>query len=343
MLHFRKMNLYRSSHARLRILPFSGTCRLHGRYDFGRALTLTKLWSAILLLLVVVIPASCAVAQSGPPAWKWQAGDSYLLKLSHNFKQKMMFGGQTNEIPCDLDLQLAWSVGSVAENGTAKIRQSIKQIDLAMKVPNIGEINFDSDAAQTETSEMNLQLPPFLDLLNERVDLLTISSRGEVIDVLFDSATVDSVAESGNTDEIVTSTMVTNLIKFLLPVLPDVESADGSAWSYDWDCEMPSGQLIVDASYKSLKSEQRNGRNVEKCAQEVTLEYANAIGSEANVKIVRQLISGVVSIDRELGMVSESSLAHEIFLEVPIAGGTVEQQFTGKLLLQIEKLGGAVR
>jgi hypothetical protein len=179
--------------------------------------------------------------------WRFHAGDTIRYEFRQKNEIKVKTGNQESVNTTDLTLKLTWRVDSVAEDGTARVSQSLDHVRVTIQ-PGTQTIRFVSDGEGETTSPEAQALGKVYRAAIAAPASLTIDRRGRVVEARVAESVTRAVRGSpfqaaADSGSLFSGQGLKSLLAQVIPVLPEKSVAQGSRWEQSLD--LPSPPLVL--------------------------------------------------------------------------------------------------
>jgi hypothetical protein len=292
--------------------------------------------------LLVATPGFAAEALR----WKFKQGEEFPYALSQKAGILIDANGIEIDVMLKQIMDTAWTVKSVASDGTAEVSMKVSRIQLIMNTPFTGEVKFDSDKPEeTPPPELWDRLGKPIEAMVGGEFTMKISPRGEVTDLTLPAKLTETLAQARTgggggqmmmmggsmfTEDTIRQTVAQAVLLF-------PETKGESTWSREYENKMgPIGTQKIAVTYSVAGSEEQGGKKLEKIASktEVTFEPASGGDLDAEFEITEQEGAGAILFDAEAGKTVFSTNTQKITLEGDFQGNEFVQEITMTLVMK---------
>jgi hypothetical protein len=142
-----------------------------------------RAWTAA--VLVGLLAASGARAQTGPLRFRWQSGQVLTYRVEHNTAVAEVVGGNKVETSSRHSLTKRWEVLGVDDKGVATLQLSLTAMRMEQTRPGGGKLLYDSADPDKSDPALKEQLEKFI---NQPLAVLKVDPAGRVVEVVKGSA-----------------------------------------------------------------------------------------------------------------------------------------------------------
>jgi hypothetical protein len=273
---------------------------------------------------------------TGAPAeelrYKFEQGQK--LKFSLAQDMSLAFSGEgvpDQTMNLEQVSEMLWTVLEVKEDGTARIEQTIERIKMSVAAPPSVEFQYDSASGEEPSGATAGKVMPLLTALVGAEFEMTMSPRGEILEVKVPERVTEALQKSAGAAELgemFTEAGFKKLVQQASPAFPEGDVAPGREWSHVFELpgSSPESQKSATTRYRYIGPEEVEGKTLEAIAVEMVLDLnmaglADQAGAEVTVK--SQQSAGKMYFDRELGRVHSSAIDAAMDMEIAALGRTI--------------------
>ena len=288
------------------------------------------------LFAVLAFAAPAASAQT-TLAWKLKEGEKFDLHVEQQTVSTVTVVNKTTKTAIEMTLDGAWLVES-ASGGIAKIRQSIRRVQLKVQTADSPPVAYDTAASgQSSAPQKDLAaaVGPLVD--PDSSILLTMNERGEIAAAELSPRLADlwavGKADAADKKEAAQRSLDA-LLKQPLVILPAKSVAAGDKWETTRELVTPSGKFSQKAEYTYDGSREVAGKSADALSFTATLTPA----APGKMKIKEQSQTGMIFFDGASGRLASSEQKQKLVTETPYRDAaitaTVESQIARSLRAQ---------
>jgi hypothetical protein len=147
---------------------------------------------AFFIVFLGVLVSQNARSQSESPAWEFKTGDRFTVTTTKSVKRTSKLDSRVTTVESDVELQFAWNVIDVSENGNAKIEQSLEKFSIRVGDPAVPRqaIAFASDSNPQELSpalrKLQRRAKPMIGLATK----FSMQTKGTIQDIVLSDESV---------------------------------------------------------------------------------------------------------------------------------------------------------
>jgi hypothetical protein len=282
--------------------------------------------SFALALTAVVLAAPLEAAE--PLVWKFEPGLTNRYQMIQKMDMDMTVPG-SGEIKTGMEqkLDMSWTVESVAEDGTAVLKQKIDRMRMTMELPGgAGKSEFDSASDKPAEGQAAL-MAPLLKAMTADAFTVTMKPSGEVVEVKVPEGLakeLENMPGAGMLGEMATPEGLKKLVQQASFSLPETLE-EGTSWSTKLEIENPmTGKQIAETTYKYVGPKEVDGVTMEAFEPEIKMTFGE--GGAAKVEVNEQKSSGEILFNREAGRLESSKIEQEMALKITVQGQEIDQK-----------------
>ncbi len=328
------------------------------------------LWPVIVLLaLVLASLESPAIAQENDALrWKFAAGDRFDVTLKQDSEVRSFLTLNSIEdrnktgrtATSSLTLKMDWNVDSLNDDGDAVVQQMIAQIQLTADTgARTGQTLIEIDTAVEEKRngiEASLQ-KQMLALVGLSFEV-TMSPRGEVIDVVIPEETLEALRQipgSMQVRNLMSAEGLKDLYGQAGVVLPEGELAEGESWSVESPLQTTMGDFTRSNQYTLESTSSDDGRAIARFAVETTVASGDGTpdsgsdekipdaesageGAERPTRLVEFSGTGTMVMNIDDGYFVSSQTSNQLKSEKDYFDQTIVTSVNSRIEMQIEKV-----
>jgi hypothetical protein len=231
-------------------------------------------------LAIILIAASASAQEKHTLQYRFHEDDVVVTRISHLAETETTINGNTQNSSSRTVSLRVWKVTGVDDSGTATIRQSLRSVDMAQKLPERPEETYNSNKDQEAPPDFE----PVAKTIGKDLSVIKINVHGEVID---------------RTD-IIPNTVLPGLGQVAMP-LPDKPVALESKWYFPTDVHIRLGN----GKFKKVKTRQEYSLKAVKNGV-ATIQLKTQVLTPINdrrieVQLVQQITNGTIKFDMVAG------------------------------------------
>jgi Family of unknown function (DUF6263) len=269
-------------------------------------------------LFVAAVPAQAQTTLR----YKFKQGDKLDYVIENKMTMKIDLGGKEIEMAINQNMEMAWKVESVANDGKARIQQKLMRIQFSMDTP-MGKIEYDSKDGKAPPGPIGETIAPVFKALSGLEFTLTMDPRGEISDVkvpkdLLKAVNAQQLPGVGEmfTEDGLKKMMAQSGISF-----PKDAVTKGKTWNQKLGFKMPFGEMKMDNVYTYEGTVQKGDRKVE----QVSLKPTISLKPDENAPVAMTMKDGggkgTAYFDNDAGKLVEMSMVQNMVMEA--AGQTI--------------------
>lgn len=265
--------------------------------------------------------------------WKFAKGEKLYYDMIVDMSQEMAIGDQNITMKMAQKMNMTWEVDSVADDGTASLKQTIDRIRMSMAIPGApagqGGIEFDSKAENK--GEAAAILGPLMDGMVGKPFILEISPRGEIKNVKIPEATLEAIKKSPlqQMGGMFSEAGIKEMMGRAMFSFPEEAVKNGSTWKSTMEMANPVfGKQVTEMLYEYAGQESRAGGDQEKIDVSMRMKFEKGANAQADVEVKDQASAGVLYFDNAKGVLTDSDVTGKMTLAISIGGMSIEQAVT---------------
>ena len=305
---------------------------------------------------LLVIATSALSAQSAEPLrWKFRKGERLQYDLRHQTINKVD-AGQRGSITTTMtqDMNTFWTVKNVAPEGNATIVQSFDRIQVKMEMPGGRSFEYDSDSDDPPEG-MAALVAPMLNALTEAEFTLTMTPRGEVLDVEIPEKFAEAFRNAPGAQmmgDIASAEGLRLLFERSSVKFPEAEFDVGDTLTKKIEIESPGiGTQVVEASHTYKGTTVVAGEEYERFTPDINMSLTAPTEVDADeqagpappmatdVKISDQTTTGELLFSREQGRPWKSRVEQQFTMDMNVAGQAVSTSIDQTIDIEIKPVG----
>jgi hypothetical protein len=285
----------------------------------------TLLLAAAGLLLATAAPSPAQTTLR----WKFEQGDVLNQSIEQVMKMSMKLGEQDIATSVAQTIDVVWTVGEVAPDGTAQVTQETARVRMKM-AGGAGGFEYDS-AGNEEPAGIGAMLAPALGALAKSRSTMKMTPRGDLEDVKVSQETIDAMKAipfAGQMGGMFSEEGLVNMIKQGAQKLPEEAVEKGAAWTGASELDMPPlGKLATQTTYTYAGPEEVDAKTLQRIEMTVSMQFTPPQEQgQAQIAVKDQKADGVLYFDNAAGRVSHSTVNQKMTMEITVAGNTIEQK-----------------
>ena len=270
--------------------------------------------------------------------WHASIGDQFAVVANQEMSQVLTVEDKTFEIPNSMKMWMTWTVTDVSETGSITITQTFDRISMTTKVPNLGELKYDSDSKEEPIGAVK----KIADILKPMVGakfVQRMTDRGMILDLRVPREALQGMNASPLLKQFFSDDSFKEMMMKVSPVFPGEEIEKGHSWEANSTNATPVGNMIVDSKYIYEGEEERDGKSLAKISSTVKLSFEEGKGpAGTDIKITEQDNSGTAFFDAQAGHFVDTTMTQDITMEVSVNGSKVDQKIVTKLQMTMSPI-----
>jgi hypothetical protein len=279
---------------------------------------------------VVILSFSAVVLRAGGPGdhgstaqqeefrWKLKAGQKFKVQVDQKMTQRIDMGTGEQEMPMSFAMFMSWTVDEATED-EFKITQTIDRVTLAMTLPGMGDIEYDSHSAE-EPEGMAVQFAGVLEPLIGLKIHQTLNGRGESVECEIDADALEALNSAGMGAQFASEDTLKNLIGQSACVFPELAVSQGDSWNDEFSVMNQMGKMITSAKYTYDGPEEVDGKSLQKISVESTVAVEGTDDAPVEVEIKEQENKGTVWFDNAAGYITSATGTQKMTMTVVTMG-----------------------
>lgn len=281
-----------------------------------------------LALAVVASIVAARVEAAEPLVWKFEPGLTNRYQMIQKMDMDMTVpGGGEISTGMEQKLDMSWTVESVAEDGTAVLKQKIDRMRMTMELPGgAGKSEFDSASDKPAEGQAAL-MAPLLKAMTADAFIVQMKPSGEVTDVKAPESLakeLENMPGAGMLGEMATPEGLKKLVQQASFSLPETLE-EGTTWTTKLEIDNPmTGKQTAETTYKYVGPKEVDGVTMEVFTPEIKMTFGE--GGQATVEVKEQESSGEILFNRDAGRLESSTIEQEMALKIAVQGQEIDQQ-----------------
>jgi hypothetical protein len=302
--------------------------------------TLSTFLAAATLLLV---PASGLRGEE--LRYKFEQGQKLHFNLTQQISLAFSGEGVPNEtMTLEQVSEMLWTALEVKEDGAARIGQSIERIKMSVTAPPSVEFQYDSASGEEPTGTTAAKVMPLLTALVGADFEMTMSPRGEVLEVKVPERVAEALQKSAGAAELgemFTEAGFKKIVQQASPAFPEGDLEPGREWSHVFELpgSSPESKKSATTKYRYIGQEEVDGRALDAIAVEMVMDL-NMAGltdqAGAEVTITSQESEGRMYFDRESGRVHSTAMDVTMDMEIAALGRTINAHLEQSIKVNVK-------
>ncbi|HVW39101.1 MAG TPA: DUF6263 family protein [Pirellulales bacterium] len=283
----------------------------------------------ITALLAVCFFAVAAAAEAAPKMlqWKFTPGKKSYYRVVQDSDLSVEGGQKPFKLKSSQTMDVGWEVNEVDADGTADMTQTIVRVQLRVTGGPGGDIEYDSDAAETPKGPAGAVAVFFENIVNQPIRI-KMDSTGKIGDIVLPEKLSRQIKNAGFSpfgamfsEEGVKQMIGVGLVQFSKkPVNP------GDEWQVSRTVNVPpTGKQDQTATYEYLGTASRGGQTLEKIGMKVNIKLADE-DADAKFEIEEQQSDGAIEFDLKAGQIVDLKLDSAIKAKFTINDMTLRQE-----------------
>ena len=264
--------------------------------------------------------------------WKLQPGQRLQVQMTQQIKQTATLPGGAKTTKIDLLMELAWTVDSVEEDGSASITQSLSRIKVVRESAKSEKLEYDSASKEKPTGLAKVLADSVLPLVDATFSL-TLSNRGEILNILVNREAAEAI-QSGPGAELISQESLKQLFGRASPVFPEEGVSKGSVWSQEQRVRMFLSNISLNTNYTYQGEVEQNGKMLDQIDLEMTMSILPG-GADITHVIEKQQNRGTVYFDADAGRLVETDVHNTLTLKTTLGQATVTSQMDSTVKMTV--------
>ncbi|MBX3439540.1 MAG: hypothetical protein KF861_18780 [Planctomycetaceae bacterium] len=275
------------------------------------------------VLLLAAAPATAQVQLR----LKFTPGEVIRQTMTQEMSTTATVQGQKIETVVNQKMQLEQAIDSVESDGSARVRQKIARIEMAVRAPFNQGFTFDS------TEESTTGVPPTLATMLKQMANAEFKARilptGKLTDIVVPEGLQDALKSipgasfgAGGDDS------VQQLLSQSSTVFPEKAVVPGDTWSDDLSTKIQFGEMKI---HRTNTYEGVNDKGQHVIDVKLELELIPAENQPIKMAFKGSESKGTILFDNTLGRLIRSDLSQNMTMEVTAGGQTIETQVLQKV------------
>lgn len=282
--------------------------------------------------------------------WKFVEGDSFQVKLGQTSNIKSNVNDRKVSTGQEVQVWMEWAVDSI-DDRSAKMTwkftrvasksetvQATKKDSGDSAIPEV--IEFDSDADEPENLAAKKLWKGVKPLIDQPFEV-TMTDRGEIIDVTIPTKTMEALREfsgSMRVRRLMEEEGIKEVIGQSMCVLPEEEAKPGYTWSSTRTFDIPMGKIrqVTTYTYQGDSTDSENPGLVINVSSEAAVDSFVEDG-RPKLEIKSQNSSGKIRLDNEAGFVKSADVSAKMETVTPYRDMEILATMETNLKLNIEK------
>jgi hypothetical protein len=285
--------------------------------------------------------AQAGESQAEPLRYKFEKGAklrfSVVMDMSIAYSGKGLPDQRTSMAQTT---EMLWTVEEVEENGAARIRQKIDHMKMSVQAPP--NVNFEYDSASDEkpSGTTAARVMPLLTALVGAEFEMTMSPRGEVLDVQVPervSEALQKAPAAAEAGEMFSEAGFKRMVQQGSPTFPEGDLEPGTEWTHAIEVpgENPETKQTITTRYRYLGQEEIDGKTLDAIAVELELQLPRGTPDGATVTVQKQASSGKMYFDRAAGRIQSSTLEMTMDMQIAGQGTTIDSKLAQSVKVNV--------
>lgn len=291
------------------------------------------------LVVCLVLAASTAASAQERLRWKFEKGKTTKYQVAQNMDIKMSVMGQNIDSKMNQTMDMGWTVESVADDGTATLRQQITRVQMTMNSPFFN-VEYDSDKEEQPEDPVGGQLAQVFEAMVGKDFTLKMTSRGDVSDVELPDDLKEALEGAGGGalpgGAGFNAESLKQLVSQSSVAFPAEPVSKGKQWDTQTEAKLPFGTMKLDNKFTYQGPEQRGGKSLHKIALKPKIAIEAAPDAQVQLAVKSQEANGTIYFDNREGRIAESTMKQKMEMELNAGGQaitqTIDQSMTMKLV-----------
>ena len=274
------------------------------------------------LVAAMAIAARPASAQ-GPLTWTFKQGDTYKYAFMQTNESKVTINGQQNTSKIELNVDLAWSVNSVAADGSAELAQTVGRMRATF---TLGGMVMKYDSKEKQATDPGAQeVAKVYDAIIGKPFTIKIGATGQVSDVKVPEAVTAAAAGTNfarlaDMGSFLSAKGVENLLNQVMPRVDPKAVAKGATWESELTIPVPPQSMKIKSSYTLADPGPPATLNAE-----ITTTITTAPGAVVNLTVNKQSGKATYHFDKAAGRLVDSTVNQSFDMTMTGPNGDVGQ------------------
>ncbi len=278
-----------------------------------------------LLAVAGMLVVACQAHAAKQFRLKFKQGQIFKVTMNQETKQTISVMGQTQEMPMTMVMEMTWDITDASADGFT-IVQTIDRVQMKMKIPMQGEVNYDSKNPGGGGQIATMLGTMFKPMLNTKFEQ-KMNRLGKVLEVNIPDSALKGIEANPLLKKFFSKDAFQEMMSKMSPVLPEKAIDKGFSWESSVETPAPFGKMKMKTKYTYEGEEVHNNKKLDKFGIVLNIEMEMQPGATALLKVQDQKSTGTMYFDSEAGYFVENVINQEM----TIAGQAGGQQFTQKL------------
>ncbi len=281
-----------------------------------------------LLIAVVLTPTAHAEMLL---RWKFKQGDQFQVTVDQHTVTEATGAGKPQGIDIKLQLQMSWTVASVADDETAQVMQRFDRFSVTMRSGSAAPIKYDSESdGKPEASAANIAAAVSPVIGAEFA--VTMTSRGAIQDVKLSDAAREAFGsvESPALRQLFSAEGITQLLMQAAVELPEQEVKADSKWAATFTTQTALGTLKQARTYTVASPESVDGKQLERINISGQLTIEDSEQAPNRSQLIDQDLTGTMLFNGEAGHLAHSQSLQKLTTQRPYREFKINVQTTAE-------------
>jgi hypothetical protein len=291
---------------------------------------------AIGLLLAGGALAAAPAPEATSLRYRFKEGEKLNYVMVQKQEITMNVNGADTTFKSTQTIYFTWTINAVDKDGAAKISQRIDRARMSMDAGQGGVIDFDTKDGKEPDNPAGAVIVPILKAMAGSDFTLTMSTRGEISDVVLPKKVLDALQNLGTAGGAFTPDTLKQMPNQGSLVLPKDAVKKGDSWNDKLEVKADLvGKMVVDTKATYEGETTKDGKKLHSITLKPTMTIEAPANAAAKITLKDQNNKGAASFDGDKGRLVDSNLEQNIEMDVVACGQTVtmkmKQNFTLKL------------
>lgn len=262
----------------------------------------------------------------------------YVMTQSMTMSSKIPNVDQPIEMQMKQTMFMDLAVQEVLPDGSARQKQTIRRIKLAMKssAPNGPNIEYDSEDGKVPEGPLAaLMLKSIQPLVGAELEQ-TLTPRGEVSNVTIPQKMIDALKANPGAammGDLATPEGLKQMTSQTAMAFPETPLKLNDNWSSSFDVKMPFGTMTTKKTTTYLGPGEGS---LERMGLATDVSFTPLPNAPASLKIVDNEADGQVLFDNRLGRLQKTSLTQTTSMQITVGAQTIDQQVKTDVLFELD-------
>lgn len=269
--------------------------------------------------------------------WKFTEGETLEVTVDQHTVTATTGAGKPTGIDITMQLRMAWTIGAVAEDGSARMTQQFERFAVTMKSGTAEAIEYDSDS-ESKPSGSAANIAAAVSPVIGAEFAVTMTNRGAIRDVKLSDAASEAFnsVESPALKQLFSAEGISRLLSQAAVEFPEAEVATNSEWATTLVTPSALGTLKQDRTYTLTTPEDINGKTLERINLSGRLVIEAGEQAPSKSTLIDQELTGTMLFDAEAGRLVSSQSTQKLTTERPFREFRIKVQTTAETKTSIK-------